>query len=151
MNNKARVWQYLEEHQDMEAKDLYDVFPDIGDGSIRAYLSDYRKKNSIAASVDTSFKPMLPAPPPAASNPDLDWLKANRKELERVLSKYKHSESIVAKDSLPEVKISGSVKVRSYSLSDREHGAFSMACEKLGVSKRQGIHIALRMFSDALR
>jgi len=169
-NNKLVVFEYLNQNPDTEAADLYEQFPSIGNGSLRAYLSDHRKAKTegttpIASSAATApsrqsaadwlkahrstTSPRQSAAETPRNDPDLDWLKSHRSAIEEMLVKGNESTSTRPGKGVPIVRISGSVRVRSYSIADKDHQAFVQVCEQLGMSRRKGVHAALRMFVKA--
>jgi len=156
MNTKARVFAYLEQHPDTDNATLYEAMPDVSHGVLRTYAAKFRNPDTTPADprqISILGESDTPSPPPRASkpDPDLDWLKANRKALERVLSKQNASTSISSPKSTLDGEISGPVRVRSYSIAENVHREFVQAAQRQGLSQRRAVHAALRLFVQASR
>ena len=156
MNTKARVFAHLEQHPDTDNAQLYEALPDVSQGVLRTYAAKFRNQGDTPSDQrQTSILPEsdMPSPPPKPSkaNPDLDWLKANRKPLEAMLGKYKAGASIPAGKGPSNVEISGDTKGVTYNVAKALHTEFTKAARRSGLSQRKAIHAAMRMFVEAVR
>jgi len=146
MNTREQVFAYLDQHPQADNEELYKAFSDISQGVVRVYGAKYRNPKKAIPKADKRVEQVSLL---AGDDADVTWLRSNRKALEAMLSSYKAGRSIAPAEPVPNVEISGPVKVRSYSIAENIHRDFELACKRLGISKRQGVHQALKLFVDS--
>ena len=158
---KKEVIEYLLEHPELFDKPesnslLYKKFKadtPSKKSKIRAVKSEALKKYKQSKNVKTPAKKSPKQPINQNNLPALpdDFIKlwqADKDILKAMIAKYKQNESIDFILSEQNFEPEKPFKTFSYSLSEGLHKSFEVICRKLKISKRKGIHLALKGFID---